>query len=35
MSACLTGYGWVLVVIKLEKFERPKGACSFFKGFFF
>jgi hypothetical protein len=35
MNAHLTGYGWVLVAIKLERFEHPKGACSFLKSLFF
>jgi hypothetical protein len=35
MNAHLTGYGWVLVAIKLERFEHPKGACSFLKRVFF
>jgi len=34
MNACLTSYVWVLVAIKLERFEHPKGLVLFLKGFF-
>jgi hypothetical protein len=34
-NARLTSYGWVLVAIKLERFEHPKEACSFLKRVFF
>jgi hypothetical protein len=33
-NAHLIGYGWVLVAIKLERFEHPKGARSFLKRIF-
>jgi hypothetical protein len=33
-NAHLIGYGWVLVAIRLERFEHPKGACSFIKRVF-
>jgi len=31
MNAHLTGCGWVLVAIKLERFEHPKGIFFNFK----
>jgi hypothetical protein len=34
MNAHLIGYGWVLVPIKLERFEHPNWACSFLKRVF-
>jgi hypothetical protein len=35
MNACFTSCGWVLVTIKFQRFEHPKGGSSFLKKVFF